>query len=316
MRKKNHIDKIITKFVFLLLLSSVILVFSPISSAGLLRVNSYIDVAWTLDEDPIVPRDEVRILNLTVNYQANKAGDLGAGIIDAYGNKNALIKMEVVDSSPWCTANLRSDTVPLPISSKMQKGTNQLNIQIKEDAPAYGLGFVRIKASVGQLGWLSPYSNEFELNFQPAYLPIINTELPKGNSEKIDPFQSAVFPIEIENMGNARTKVFLEVVSITDGWTAAVTDDVTLDEVEGSESTAYITIKPSKRIGYHDDKGIVRVSLTPARAEDINDLGETSYVTFIVQSKGISTPGFEVILFVCALLVVVMISKKRLKANN
>ena len=313
---RNNI-KIISGLFILFLLFNILMICIPVSSS-IIPVNSLIEIDWSDDiESPIVPRYEVRAINITITYQAIYAGEVGEGAIDAYsGTSPAVIDLEIIDMSPWVTANLKATKVILEISDKPNSATNYINLQLNENAPAFELGYITIRASIGTLGILPPFSREVSLNFNPAYLPIIDASYPEGNSLEIMPDDSAIFPIKLENMGNARTKVFFEIEDVPDGWTAVVTDDVTLDEDTGSIITAYVTVKPPKDFGYHEDMCVITVSMLPARAESLEEQGVKTYATFVVHSKGYFTPGFESILFIGALLVVVMIGKKRLKANN
>ena len=107
---------------------------------------------------------------------------------------------------------------------------------------------------------------------------------------------TAVFTIEVENLGNARTKVYFEVDlnSLPDDWIAIVTDDIIIDEAQGSKGIAYLTVRPPKSFGYHDDDASIRVKLTPARAENTDQQGKSEYVTVIVESRGFSIVGLEV----------------------
>ena len=224
-----------------------------------------------------------------------------------YQGRQVNIKLDVVDTPSWCTANLKAGTVTTTISTREKELSTVLTLRIDDDAPAYGAGYVRIRASVPKIGAIDAFSKEFTLEFSPAYLPMIGAQLPEGNSMKIGPMDTATFPIEVENMGNARTRIFFEIEYMPEGWIAVVTDDITLDEGEGSKGTAYLTIKPPKGFGYHYDEESIRVTMTPARAEDIQNRGESSYVTVIVESRGFATTGLEPIILIITLLVVVIV---------
>lgn len=307
--------KMISGLLVFFLLFNVLMICTPVSS-GVIPVNSLIEIDWSGDtESPIVPRDEVRALNITVTYQATFGGEVGEGVIDTYSKQIAVIDLEIIDSSSWVTANLKATKVVLDLSNKPNSASNYINLQVNENAPAFEMGYVTIRASVGKLGVLPPLSREVSLNFMPAYLPIIDASYPEGNSLEIMPDDSAVFPVELENMGNARTKVFFEIEDAPDGWTAVVTDDVTLDESPDS-TTAYVTVKPPKEFGYREDRAIITVSMLPKRAENLEEQGVKTYATFVVHSKGYFTPGFESILFFGALLFVAIIGKKRLNAKK
>jgi hypothetical protein len=156
---------------------------------------------------------------------------------------------------------------------------------------------------------------------------LIKTHVQGGNSMRIEPKDNAVFPIEIENLGNARTRVKLQVVdeNIPDGWAATVTDYIILDEVKGSKGTVYLTVKPPKSSGYHDDSASIRVELIPERAMNPTDQGSTQYVNVLVQSRGIIKTeekgfGFDItyllILIIIIILIAIIILLKNKKNNS
>ena len=156
------------------------------------------------------------------------------------------------------------------------------------------------------MGLIEGFSQEFTLNFVPAYKPIININLPETNTRKIGPMDSATFPVEVQNMGNARTTVFLNVTYVPKGWNAIITSQLQLEEGVGSSAIAYLVVKPPKNFGYHSEQETIRISLTPARIDDLSDQGVTIYENFLVESQGFSTYGFEAILpFVLIIILII-----------
>lgn len=313
--KNNKIIK--ASILTLILLFSVITVIVPTTSAGtFISLNSYVDVIWAANETqkPVIPRGEMRQLDLELRYQVTTGGIAAQMVFMIYQGRQVNIKMEVIDTPSWCTANLKSGTLTTTISSFEKELSTVLTLRIEDDAPAYGAGFVKIKATVPKIGVIDGFNQEFTLEFTPAYLPMISAQLPEGNSNKIGPMDTASFPIEVTNLGNARTRVFFEIEYMPKGWIAVITDDITLDEGQGSQGTAYLTIKPPKSFGYHYDEESIRVKMTPARAEDIQNRGGSSYVTVIVESRGFSLLGFEVVLLLIGIIllgVLIYIFKKK-----
>ena len=311
----KHLRTVKASFVMGILLVSAITAVVPTSSAGLIfNLQSVITVTWSGNQtqEPVVPRGAIRQVDIDVSYQVTR-GVFGRGILEFYKGQIAFTKLEVVESSEWCTATLMSDTIALSISSQLQTGKTILSLQVDENAPAFALGYIKIKASVGKLGLISGFEQTFDLTFVPSYKPLIDPELPETNTKEIGPLDSAVFPIEVENLGNARTIVYFDVVNVPEGWNAIITSQVTLDESKGSKSTAYLVIRPPKNFGYHNDEKTIKISMTPVRADDTSQQGTVIYETFLVQSRGFSTPGFEPILFIGALLVAFLILKRRQK---
>lgn len=278
-------------------------------------LNANIDVTWAEEdvEKPIIPRKEVRTLNLTVNFKVDMEGEISQGLVDVYKKIGALIRLEIVEYSPWCFANLQLDAVVVDISDEFKATNIGLNIQLKDEAPAYGEGYIVINAKAKNLALIGPISKDFTFNFIAAYFPIIDTTLPEGNILEVNPMDSAIFPIEVENKGNARTKVFLEIEDVPEGWTIAVTDELSLGEKKGSKGTAFLTVIPPKDFGYHHDRESITVKIVPHRAENLLEKGSVTYANFIVESRGFSTPGFEIIIFIGALIFISLIFKLKRK---
>ena len=92
---------------------------------------------------------------------------------------------------------------------------------------------------------------------------------------------------------------------------------IILEQGKGSKATAYLTVIPPKDIGYNYGQGTVKVTMTPYRAENNEEVGNPSYATFIVQSRGFSSSGIEnifliFIFIVIAIVVIFIIVRKKL----
>ncbi len=95
-----------------------------------------------------------------------------------------------------------------------------------------------------------------------------------------------------------------------------ITSQLILEEGAGSTATAYLVVKPPKSFGYHNDEQTIKISMQPVNADDYSKKGEITYETFLVQSRGFSTPGFETIIFLGAFamtFLIVTYTRKRKK---
>jgi len=285
----------------LLVVSTFAFIIPNNSNAGsFYNAEALAEVVWSLEETqkPIVPRDEVKELELLVKFRIESDNYFGMGLLIGYaGSELALIDLEIVETSPWCSVGLQQTLVATNIS-KYDETTTKLYLNIDENAPAYGDGFIKIKAQTRSLNIIKGTEKTFTLSFTPAYIPIIKTNLPEVNTKKINPIEKAEFPIEIENAGNARTRVTFKIENIPEGWEASINEFIVLKEAKGSKETAYLTVIPPNGLGYHYDEANIRVTMTPSRAEDEKDTGNPLYATFTVQNRGLSTNGIEQILFV------------------
>ena len=65
----------------------------------------------------------------------------------------------------------------------MSNSTAVINVQLTEDAPAFGEGYMKILASTHKQGLIEGFEKEFTLEFTPGYLPRINANLPEGTAK-------------------------------------------------------------------------------------------------------------------------------------
>jgi hypothetical protein len=293
-----------------IVLVSVIVAMFPTTSAGILfNLQSVVTVSWEGGEaaKPVVPRGELRVLTLNITYYVTK-GLFGAGMLQAYSGKQIVITIEITETPSWCYANIAQGTIAaIVVPNGKYYASTTLTLQVEDDAPAYGLGSIKVKAKAQAGGLIQGYENDFTLSFIPDYKPLIKPSLPDTNTKEIGPMDTATFRVNVENLGNARTVVLLNVVNVSEGWNAVITSQVTLEEGAGSSATAYLVIRPPKGFGYHYDEQTIKISMQPVKADNFNQKGEITYETFLVQSRGFSTPGFEAITFIGALAILSII---------
>jgi len=307
MIKKIRIGK--TSIVIGIVLIGVLVVIVPTSSAGLiLNFQSVLNVTWGNEtQEPLVPRGEARTITLVITHTVNR-GEFGEGLLVTLTGALIPIDVSIVDKSSWCTALISQGTLSVTVQpNAVSTVKTTVTIQVSNDAPANALGYVKIKATAKATGVIAGFENEFTLTFIPAYKALISPSLPETNSKVIGPMDTAVFPIVIENLGNARTVVFLDVVNVPKDWVAVVSSQVLIEEGAGSTATAYLIVKPPRSFGYHNDDQTIRVSMQPMKADNYSDKGETTFETFLIQSRGFSTPGFETILGLGAFIIVFLL---------
>ncbi len=311
----NRIKNTLFILCILAVLISLLSLSSLPGQANPIQMNSRIvDLRWQGDEiqQPIVPRNVVKSYNLTVFYSIDLGTWIAEALYDAwYGttdngyNKTVGVVFDVVDSSPWCSAHFKINVVNV-MFSKSSTGNITMYVVLDENAPAYGSGYINIRASTGfiPITPIQGYTKVFNLSFTPEYLPYISPTIKKVNTIELTPMEQEDITFEVENLGNARTKVFLEVVNLPENWIGVVTNEITLDETIGSTAEATLSVQPPRNFGYYDEQQILRVKLTPARAENISQRGDPMYISFVVKSKGLGTPGFEGLVSITAFIVV------------
>jgi hypothetical protein len=187
-----------------------------------------------------------------------------------------------------------------------------LTIQVKEDAPAHTAGFVKINATVGsfmgpfgRLVFINGFEYELDISFTPAYLPLISIGLPQTNIIEIPPFNATKIPINITNVGNARTKVFIEIDDFNKtSWGVTIPDSIILET--GETKQVFLTVEADNDF----DKETLRIKITPARAEDTSDSGNPEYVTILLENDGSykeKTDEIDITLLIVILVVILAI---------
>ncbi len=283
------------------------------TTSALFNVSSLVTVQWsgTNASKPIVPRGELRSLELTVSYLTQRGNFFGKGLVAAYTGRPVTVDLRIISTPTWCSASISQGTFSFTIQDSLTPQTQKtpLSLTIDEDAPAFGLGSIILEATAHKAGLIDGYTAQFTLDFIPDYKPLIDVSLPDTNTKEIGPMDTATFRINIQNLGNAATKVLLQVVDVPKDWTAVVTNEVLLAEGSTGTATGYLVIKAPKGIGYHYDEKTITISVQPVKADDTSKKGDLQYVSFLVQSRGFSTPGFEPIIFIGALGLVLLIFK-------
>jgi hypothetical protein len=306
MKKFEKLKKsLVLSFLLLALVISSTSFSTAVESPYRAAVTIELDWADGNHTDPIAPRDEIAEFELKITMNIVTGATFGAGLLEGYSSSDALIDLMIIDYPSWCSATLDKTLLMTNISEK-EEIFCKLFIHVDENAPAYEEGIIKFEVNIGDLGLIKGASKTFNLSFKPSFYPIIKTELPESNTKRIDPTSEAVFPIEIQNEGNAETKVIFDVLDISDGWTATVTDSIIVDKEKGSKGIAYLTVIPSRDFGYHYNEAVISLKITPAFADNINITGSPIFANFIIQNRGFSTIGIEIYLILFFIIAIVL----------
>lgn len=300
-----------------ILLTSAFVATIPISSAregGLLMGFSHVvEIQWQHNETEVVkPFQETGTYTAVINYKVIKggfAGDLIYGLLYAGRVVNIQLNIEEYPRE-WSTVSIIDNTITTGLPRVLDTWedpsyTKQIFITVDDNAPAFRDGEIKIRVTVETVGPVDKFDEVQTLRFRPDYSPKLNI-LPETQHKIIGPMDTAEIPIRVTNLGNGQTKVFFRVSRIPDNWVAIVTDQITLDPDQ--TDTIFLTVKPPKGFGYHDDYEGFVVECTPAWAENTKIQGVTETVSVAVESRGISVIGIEVILPFIILIILVVIA--------
>jgi len=229
-----------------------------------------------------------------------------------------MIELSIEDAPKWCTAVITPGVISTDVSTSYRSTNATLVISVNENAPAFMQSKVRIKMHARPLqGFLFEVGEvEFsdEVPFTPGYSPVISFTTPQGNFKEISPGSTAKFNINIENLGNAKTEVTFKILSHPKGWSPNIISAVVLGAKNlGEETTMTVpfVVQPPYNFGYHNERQSFQVSLTPAYYRDPTLVGREYVLTFVVQNRGFSLPGFEITFVFLAIIIAMYISRRK-----
>lgn len=324
MNEKLRMVKAVT--IFLILFCSSVVIFFPSAKSGPIDPvyeNTpivQIELDRSILEQPVIPYAEPREIPIIV--KADILEGPTEDIVKHFLGSEAIyliVHLAVEDVPEGCYASVNPPLIRFQARDNHwypDKINVTLSFTIDQYVPAFSLKDVVLNVSVERLGTaratiIKPASYFFDIGFIVGYQPQLSFSYPKQNVKNISPGETAVFPVEIENWGNAQSNIKIEVEDVPEGWRATIVDNLTLaTNLFGAEAkgTVSLSVKPPIDFGYHENRTIVTVKMTPT-TRNMNSVleGEPHYLYFIVQSKGVSTAlqsGSEIIIFVFASLVI------------
>jgi len=295
--------------VFLILFCSSLFVICPIGKSGPLdkiyECTPFIILEYnqTLLKNPVVPYDQPRTIPITVKV---KVGGTAADIVlDKIGGGNIklIVDMSVAEVSEGCHASINPPKLQFPVLGEYESANATLSLTIDKYLPYFSQESVKVRMnsealiSKGGVPLVKEGNFTQDVPFFVGYYPQLSFSYPDSNVKSISPGEkTAYFTIELQNWGNADTNVISEIVDIPKGWQAEIVQNTTLGtNLTGSnfKGTISLNVKPPINFGYHEDRAVIKVKMTPECYNHSQYKGEPYYLYFIVQSKGFSTPGFE-----------------------
>ena len=312
--------KIINITITLLLILCLIFTISPTTPAKygdkfkeFFAANLVIGVDFnkTAAYEPLLPVDRVKQIEVYVST------DLSGLYVDdmwyieeintnAYENQSIFGNIKVNNTPSWCTATVFPNlNVPLNIKKDGFSREVTLVIAVDEDAPAFSQEEIELEITVGNIGSIVGGTYTRKIQFIAGYLPLLDFNIPE-KTKSISPGEIADFQMNVENLGNAKTLLNIDVLDKPEGWTIGVPDKVEIND----SSTIILNVQGPISFGYHDEKESIRLKMVPAHFENTSVTGEEYIVSFIIQSRGFSTPGFGILGLFLAFTIVFICSKK------
>ena len=265
--------------------------------------------------NPLLPLDKTIDIPLKIKFKVE--GDYADLLIPYYSTFEAYVDIFVNNTPEWCTATISPYQLRPRVSIDWVVCYANLNIKIDDTAPASKDGAVEIIINAPRAGSILAHSFNIKIPFTVGYLPIL--DIKSETIKKINPTDTARFNIELENLGNDKTNVNFHVINAPEGWIVNINKMVTIGTKtlnDDTKETVTLDIKPPYGFGYHNDREVIQVSITPSYYKNDSLAGEEYIVSFIVQSEGFSTPGFESLYLIVALIMVAFFIKKGMKTKD
>ncbi|KYK33709.1 MAG: hypothetical protein AYK22_06155 [Thermoplasmatales archaeon SG8-52-3] len=283
-----------------------------------------IDYDRSLLQEPIIPFEKAKTIPLNVKLQL--LGPSVDIVLAKISGTEFIVDMSITEVPDGCQASVTPPIllIPLPKENTIVSVNATISITINQYLPVRSQENVAVRMNSRRLGQIAtlikPGNFTQDIPFVVGYYSQLSFNYIDGNVRNISPDETADFNFKIQNWGNGATKVISEVVDIPDGWTSEIVYSTILgSELIGnfSDKSISLRVKPPVDFGYHEDRAIIKVSMTPISIENPDYRGEPHYLYFIVQSKGFFTPGFEFSIMLFAFIFILFpILKKKSKIKE
>jgi len=290
-------------------------------SNRLISFNSYIDL--TYDTTPL--NDPLSIdVSVTVPITVKYWTDIPAGFRKLPFPINYLIlfgqaigpmqkiHLEILNPPDWANVYISSPDVltDIPFSTEAYKEiTADLIVSPRVEAPSVSYK-IDIRASCSQIKRLNGFSYQESIDFTPSFIPTIEIT-PHDPIRTVGPHESINFKIDVKNLGNKITRVTPKLIGVDEDWTPTI-NPPEYEIPPNQESTFSFSIITPFDFGWHNDYGRFqidfRAEVYPFRQIAAN---HTQSIYLVVNNYGFSTPGFEFITLISALMVIGIIIKRR-----
>jgi len=290
-------------------------------SPRLISFNSYIDLDYDTSplNDPLAIDVSVAI-PLKVRYWTDipaifRAIPFPINYLILFGQAIGpmqKIHLEILNPPDWANVYISSPDVltDIPFSEEEHREiTANLILSPRVEAPAVSYK-IDIVASCNQIKRLNGFSYQESIDFTPSFIPTIqiSTDNP---IRTVGPHESINFKIDVKNLGNKITRVTPKLIGVDEDWTPTI-NPPEYEIPPNQESTFTFSIVTPFDFGWHNDYGRFqldfRSEVYPFRQSAAN---HTQSIYLVINNYGFSTPGFEFITLISALMVIGIIIKRR-----
>lgn len=307
-----------TRIIFGIILMSLFVAFIPSVSAGFINVPPLIIITYPVQEENLVPNSGVLDIPLSIDFTLT--GPFGKFVEQRSKFKDKVLEIElkIVNTEDWCIASISNPDVKLALQYT-EPFKSRLTVTITEEAPAFTQSVVTISATSkmqsGIIFNIAEETVEFDVSFVNGYWSAVSYHLTEGTNAEIGPYDTAHFPIDIENNGNGPTKVEIELLDYPkEKWAIDIDSNVSLSSPiysnEDNLKTVILRIKPKMSSDWNKERKVFGVRFTPSYLGKPELIGQQEIIYFNVQIIGNleEEENYFLILIIVGIILIIIIS--------
>ena len=323
---KKTIRTIEVSVIIGILLFSIFAAFIPSVSAVLIPSQPIIKL------EPVNPEDLNQLVNIKdpikipIKITYTVTGTFSSIAIPIFESRNmvAPISLSVQDPGAGISASIDRNVVNPKIKSGESSDTAILSVTFTE--AIVGRFDVPIKIQMnadkvsGLLFYIEAKQEVGTITIAPQYIPIVSI-VPRTTLKEVAPGEVAEFLIDLENLGNDITEFVFRMGDLPEGWVANTVPAIKVPSALGggnNKATVSVSVTPPYGFGYHNNDELIKVYAKGRYyAKTTGDLLETEEyeIQLQVRNRGFSTPGFEGVFVIIALVGIALIVKKLKKTK-
>ena len=172
----------------------------------------------------------------------------------------------------------------------------------------------------GFLLHIEPLTTTGTITIAPQYAPIVSVR-PENTVYEVTPGEVLNIPVYLENLGNDKTRFLLSVDELPENWVASVNTDIVVDSAIGggnNKETVMLSVTPPYTFGYHQETQKIKFRAKgqyyASESGEVLESDERVY-EITIRNGGFSTPGFEGVFVILALVGIAFIVKKLKKTK-
>ena len=284
--------------------SYVLLSYNPDDLSQHIAINNAVTVPLTVEYYCDVPEDFLKIIPIFT---------LRNSIIYGSPMPQQSIHLTIINVPDWANIYFSTPDHDIDFASSNDPAKIQVDLIISplREAPSEPFN-IQFKIEAEEHGRVKGKTMNYNINFQPAYIPQIVVKADKP-TRMVAPREPVNINVEIKNNANYWTIVRSEFITIPENWSPIINPSV-IEIAPGGTETIVLSVTPPYTLGWHDEIETIQINFRPEASPGGTEQGP-AYPLFVkLNNRGFSTPGFELaFVFVALALFIIIHQKKRMK---